>query len=99
MKYKKLILIIIITFAATLLYVSSYAGEFIEPARKDKCPVCGMFVHKYPKWVAEIIFKDGTHAVFDGPKDTYVEGLLFHRLSHLYYSVQRSVFRSGYRHT
>jgi nitrous oxide reductase accessory protein NosL len=30
-----------------------------------------MFVYKYPNWVAEIVFKDGTYAVFDGPKDMF----------------------------
>jgi copper chaperone NosL len=40
-----------------------------KPLLKDKCPVCGMFVAKYPDFVAEIIFKDGSYAVFDGVKD------------------------------
>jgi len=35
----------------------------------DKCPVCGMFVAKYPDFIAQIVFKDGSHAVFDGVKD------------------------------
>lgn len=43
----------------------------VTPAPKDKCPVCGMMVAKYPKWGAEIIFKDGTYAAFDGPKDMF----------------------------
>jgi len=30
-----------------------------------------MFVAKYPDWVAEIIFKDGSYAIFDGPKDLF----------------------------
>ena len=30
-----------------------------------------MFVAPYPQWTAEIIFKDGTYAVFDGPKDMF----------------------------
>jgi nitrous oxide reductase accessory protein NosL len=30
-----------------------------------------MFVAKYPDWVAEIIFKDGSYAVFDGAKDMF----------------------------
>ena len=30
-----------------------------------------MFVAKYPDWVAEIIFKDGSYAVFDGTKDMF----------------------------
>ncbi|BCB97037.1 nitrous oxide reductase accessory protein NosL [Dissulfurispira thermophila] len=49
----------------------SIAGEKkpIKPSSKDKCPVCGMFVSKYPDWTAQIIFADGTYAVFDGVKD------------------------------
>lgn len=45
------------------------AAEFIPPKRTDKCPVCGMYVYKYPSWVAEIIFDDNSYAVFDGTKD------------------------------
>ena len=41
----------------------------IKPTETDKCPVCGMFVAKYPDFVAEILFKDGSYAVFDGMKD------------------------------
>lgn len=37
----------------------------------DKCPVCGMFVARYPEWIAQIVFDDGTHAFFDGPKDMF----------------------------
>lgn len=44
---------------------------FIKPAEKDKCPVCGMFVARYPDWVAEVAFTDGAYFVFDGPKDLY----------------------------
>jgi nitrous oxide reductase accessory protein NosL len=64
--------IIIIVICLTL-YVSgiSHSQEYSRPSRKDKCPVCGMFVYKYPKWVAEIVFTDGTYAVFDGPKDMF----------------------------
>jgi nitrous oxide reductase accessory protein NosL len=39
--------------------------------KTDKCPVCGMFVAGYKNWIAEIIFNDGTYAVFDGPKDMF----------------------------
>ena len=41
----------------------------VKPSREDKCPVCGMFVYKYPDWLAEIIFKDGSAVFFDGAKD------------------------------
>ena len=52
--------------------VSLWAAEEIKPAKitpADKCPVCGMFVAKYPDFVDQIVFKDGTHAFFDGVKD------------------------------
>jgi nitrous oxide reductase accessory protein NosL len=47
------------------------------PAAKDKCPVCGMFVSKYPDWVATVTFNDSTPLFFDGAKDffTYYHGM------------------------
>lgn len=42
-----------------------------SPAARDKCPVCGMFVAKFPDWVASSRFKDGTVFYFDGPKDMF----------------------------
>ena len=44
---------------------------YVKPGRDEKCPVCGMFVYKYPDWVAELLFKDGSRAVFDGAKDLF----------------------------
>jgi len=41
------------------------------PGPKDKCPVCGMFVHKYPAWTTVISFTDGSQAWFDGTKDLF----------------------------
>lgn len=41
------------------------------PGAKDKCPVCGMFVAKFAGFLAEIVFKDGSYAFFDGPKDMF----------------------------
>jgi copper chaperone NosL len=49
-----------------------WGADEIKPAKitpGDKCPVCGMFVAKYPDFVAQIVFKDGSHAFFDGVKD------------------------------
>jgi len=43
----------------------------VKPPKKAKCPVCGMFVYKYPDWVGEVIFKDGSVAFFDGAKDLF----------------------------
>jgi len=47
------------------------AKEPIQPTDKDKCPVCGMFVYKYPDWLAEVAFKDGSVVFFDGAKDLF----------------------------
>jgi nitrous oxide reductase accessory protein NosL len=57
----------------TLTLSLSYGGDRkpIKPAPRDKCPVCGMFVSKYPDWVAQILFKDGSYSVFDGAKDMF----------------------------
>jgi copper chaperone NosL len=60
--------------SAMLLYVAGASADptgFIKPSPKDKCPVCGMFVAKYPDFVAEIVFKDGSYAAFDGAKDMF----------------------------
>ncbi|MDP3296357.1 MAG: nitrous oxide reductase accessory protein NosL [Thermodesulfovibrionia bacterium] len=73
MKHERLKILILIFFLIGWLSGITYAEEFkfIEPTKGDKCPVCGMFVYKYPQWIAEIVFKDGTYAVFDGPKDMF----------------------------
>jgi nitrous oxide reductase accessory protein NosL len=49
------------------------AAEYtpVKPTASDKCPVCGMFVAKYPDFLAQLIFRDGTYAVFDGAKDLF----------------------------
>jgi nitrous oxide reductase accessory protein NosL len=47
------------------------APEATPVGEKDKCPVCGMFVAKYPGFLAQIRFKDGGIAFFDGPKDFF----------------------------
>ena len=43
--------------------------ESIDVPKDAKCPVCGMFVAKYPKWAAEITYVDGKKVYFDGVKD------------------------------
>jgi nitrous oxide reductase accessory protein NosL len=43
----------------------------VKPGPADKCPVCGMFVVKYPAWVAGLTFADGSRAFFDGAKDLF----------------------------
>ena len=58
--------------AIILLTVTGSLAEDVKPATPaagDKCPVCGMFVAKYPDFLGQIVFKDGSHAFFDGVKD------------------------------
>lgn len=35
----------------------------------EKCPVCGMFVARYPEWVTQMHLADGQLLFFDGMKD------------------------------
>jgi copper chaperone NosL len=47
----------------------SLKPQKIEVPHDAKCPVCGMFVHKYPKWAASITTIDNKTHYFDGVKD------------------------------
>ena len=47
------------------------AGAAMAPAPADKCPVCGMFVAKYPDFLARVAFADGGQVFFDGAKDMF----------------------------
>jgi nitrous oxide reductase accessory protein NosL len=64
-------LVFALTLTLSLTLSLSQGGDRkpIKPSAKDKCPVCGMFVAKYPDFLAEILFKDGSSAFFDGTKD------------------------------
>lgn len=42
----------------------------IHVAKDEKCPVCGMYVYKYPRWAAQIYYAD-KHYSFDGVKDLF----------------------------
>lgn len=42
-----------------------------KPEKKDRCPVCGMFVAPYPDWLSTLVFKDGSQLFFDGSKDLF----------------------------
>jgi nitrous oxide reductase accessory protein NosL len=60
-----------------LCLLLSYSAAFAAPPAipapqaKDKCPVCGMFVSKYPDWVVGVTFTDSTALHFDGIKDFF----------------------------
>ena len=63
----------VIIVAVLLIAGLPLTGETssISAVKTDKCPVCGMFVAKYPDFLTKIIFTDGTYAVFDGAKDMF----------------------------
>jgi nitrous oxide reductase accessory protein NosL len=64
-----MILICLVIFGATYTAAGEISAK--PPSPKDKCPVCGMFVSKYPDWVTSVTFKDGTSLYFDGAKDFF----------------------------
>jgi copper chaperone NosL len=51
--------------------VSAAEKVIPKPSQKEKCPVCGMFVSRYPDWTGSISFRDGSHVYFDGSKDMF----------------------------
>ena len=65
----------VMTAVAAFLFFSAAAPAAerkpVEVKKSDKCQVCGMLVAGYPNWISQIIFKDGTYALFDGPKDMF----------------------------
>ena len=56
---------------ALSIFVASKGNkdEKIKAPHKAKCPVCGMFVAKYPKWIAFVKTADDKLLYFDGVKD------------------------------
>jgi nitrous oxide reductase accessory protein NosL len=59
----------LLILAVTIMPVAAESLPSVAPGPVDKCPVCGMFVAKYPDWVAQVRFTDGHTAFFDGVKD------------------------------
>ncbi|MGE0082236.1 MAG: nitrous oxide reductase accessory protein NosL [Thiohalomonadaceae bacterium] len=61
-----------LSFLGALLAAPAFAlPPLPRPAPADTCPVCGMFVAKYPEWVATVLYKDGHAHHFDGAKDMF----------------------------
>lgn len=56
-----------------LLAPAVQAGETVVPPPKPNsvCPVCGMFVAKFPEWLGAVVYKDGHAHYFDGAKDLF----------------------------
>lgn len=62
-----------IVFVILLMFLGSsnaaVSVQVPEVKEKARCPVCGMFVKKYPSWITQLILGDGKIQVFDGVKD------------------------------
>jgi copper chaperone NosL len=67
---KRRAVIIGIVLSLALAGAAAASGP-VKPSNRDKCPVCGMFVAKYPDFLARIVFRDGSCAFFDGAKDMF----------------------------
>ena len=65
---KKIVLIICLVGLSS---ATALSAEPHKPGKKDRCPVCGMFVAPYPDWVTTIVLKDGKQIFFDGCKDLF----------------------------
>ena len=68
MNFKKMVMFVA-TFLAGISLVFAADLKPHKAGAKDKCPVCGMFVAKYPDFAAQIQFRDGSTFYFDGTKD------------------------------
>ena len=64
-------LLALLLFLLTAAPLTAEEKILQSPPASAKCPVCGMFVAKYPDWTGVIIFKDGSSFFFDGPKDLF----------------------------
>lgn len=45
--------------------------QLAEVTKKERCPVCGMFVYKYPDWLVQLRHEGGKVVMFDGVKDMF----------------------------
>ena len=62
---------IVLMLVGLTVGVAAGSLQALSPAGRDRCPVCGMFVAKYPDWVAQVRFGDQETVFFDGAKDFF----------------------------
>jgi nitrous oxide reductase accessory protein NosL len=63
--------LITITLLLSMTTLTAEPLDLPKPKPTDTCPVCGMFVAKYPEWVGTVLYKDGHAHHFDGAKDLF----------------------------
>lgn len=65
-----------ILFVVLSVFLAATTGvadppKTLKPSVRERCPVCGMFVSKYPNFIAAVTTSDGRTSYFDGPKDMF----------------------------
>jgi nitrous oxide reductase accessory protein NosL len=68
---KRIIPAVVLIYLITVPAVLAAGKDAVTVPVGAKCPVCGMFVAKYPDWSATVRLKDGTTYYYDGPKDMF----------------------------
>jgi nitrous oxide reductase accessory protein NosL len=58
-------------FSSLALLAHAQPLDVPSPGERDTCPVCGMFVARYPEWIATVVYRDGHAHHFDGAKDLF----------------------------
>lgn len=61
----------LLLLVASIIAASAGPSGPPGPNADDTCPVCGMFVAKYPDWIATVTYRDGHAHHFDGAKDMF----------------------------
>jgi nitrous oxide reductase accessory protein NosL len=82
------ILLLLVSIQLVVFTAMGFAnGEATdEVSDQTRCTVCGMFVAKYPNWIAQIQYADPAQTrFFDGPKDM----MAFYFYPELYNGAQR----------
>lgn len=71
MRVKRASLAVLLILILAALPAAAQEKVPSAPEATAKCPVCGMFVARYPDWTGSIRFRDGATLHFDGPKDLF----------------------------
>jgi len=71
----RFISISVLLFVLTAAALAATGEEIPPPGPGERCSLCGMFVARFPTWVAAIKKEGGEVAYFDGPREMFL--LLF----------------------
>lgn len=63
--------VIVTALLCAVTFGRAVAAPPVKPSPTDKCPVCGMFVAKYPDFTTHLAYRDRTVVFFDGSKDMF----------------------------